>query len=108
MMERAVAGTGHIGLSVAVLLPQQREVVALDIQARKMDLLNARRSPIHDPQIERFLIEALLRLRALLESRRRMQAQSYCLAKDTEQLPADTSGYVTKPDAGERRFKLNM
>jgi UDPglucose 6-dehydrogenase len=61
-MKLAIAGTGYVGLSLAVLLSQQHKVVALDIDPRKVDLLNARRSPIHDPEIERFLAEKPLHL----------------------------------------------
>jgi len=66
-MKLAIAGTGYVGLSLAVLLSQQHEVVALDIDPRKVDLLNARRSPIHDTEIERFLAEKPLQLHATLD-----------------------------------------
>ncbi len=66
-MKLAIAGTGYVGLSLAVLLSQQHEVVALDIDPRKVDLLNARQSPIHDPEIERFLAEKPLQLQATLD-----------------------------------------
>lgn len=66
-MKLAIAGTGYVGLSLAVLLSQQHEVVALDIDPRKVDLLNTRRSPIHDTEIERFLAEKALKLRATLD-----------------------------------------
>lgn len=65
-MKLAIAGTGYVGLSLAVLLSQRHEVRALDIDPRKVDLLNAQRSPIHDPEIERFLAEKPLQLRATL------------------------------------------
>ena len=66
-MKLAIAGTGYVGLSLAVLLSQKHEVVALDIDSRKVDLLNARRSPIHDIEVERFLAEKLLNLHATLD-----------------------------------------
>lgn len=65
-MKCAIAGTGYVGISLAVLLSQQHEVLALDIDPRKVDLLNTQRSPIHDPEIERFLAEKPLQLRATL------------------------------------------
>ena len=63
-MKIAVAGMGYVGLSNAVLLAQRHEVVALDIDADRVDAINARRSPIEDPDIEEFLAGRSLNLRA--------------------------------------------
>ena len=57
-MKIAVAGTGYVGLSLAVLLAQRNEVRALDIVPSKVESINAYRSPIQDEEIERFLAEA--------------------------------------------------
>ncbi|MGN8226116.1 nucleotide sugar dehydrogenase [Gracilimonas sp. BCB1] len=54
-MKIAVAGTGYVGLSLAVLLSQNHDVVALDIVKEKVDLINNRKSPITDAEIEEFL-----------------------------------------------------
>ena len=57
-MKIAVAGTGYVGLSLAVLLSQHNEVHALDIVPEKVDKINNYESPIQDGEIERFLAEA--------------------------------------------------
>lgn len=56
-MKIAVAGTGYVGLSMAVLLSQHHEVVAVDILQEKIDLLNQKKSPIQDDYIEKYLSE---------------------------------------------------
>ncbi len=63
-MKIAVAGTGYVGLSMAVLLSQHNEVTAVDIIKDKVDLINERKSPISDPEIEQYLAEKELHLTA--------------------------------------------
>ena len=53
----AVAGTGYVGLSIAILLAQHNQVTAVDIVPEKVDLINRRRSPIQDDYIEKYLTE---------------------------------------------------
>ena len=65
-MKITIAGTGYVGLSMAVLLSQHHEVVALDIVPAKVDLLNARQSPIDDADIAHYLAHKPLNLRATL------------------------------------------
>jgi UDPglucose 6-dehydrogenase len=66
-MKIAVAGTGYVGLSIATLLSQNHEVVALDIIKEKVDLINNRKSPIADEDIIDFLANKELNLRATLD-----------------------------------------
>ena len=67
-MKIAVAGIGYVGLSMAVLLAERHEVVALDVNEARVAQLNARRSPIQDAEIERFLAEKPLRLSATTDA----------------------------------------
>ena len=63
----AVAGTGYVGLSLAVLLSQHNEVHAVDIIQEKVDLINHRKSPIQDDYIEKYLAEKELNLTATID-----------------------------------------
>ncbi len=67
-MKIAVAGTGYVGLSIATLLAQHNSVTAVDIVPEKVEAINARRSPIRDEYIERYLAEKELDLRATLDA----------------------------------------
>ena len=67
-MKIAVAGTGYVGLSIAMLLSQHHEVVAVDIIPEKVDLINRKKSPIQDEYIEKYLAEKDLNLTATLDA----------------------------------------
>ena len=67
-MKIAVAGTGYVGLSIATLLAQHNEVKAVDIIPEKVEMINARRSPIQDEYIEKYLAEKELNLTATLDA----------------------------------------
>ena len=64
----AVAGTGYVGLSIATLLSQHHEVVAVDVVPEKVELINHRRSPIQDEYIEKYLAEKELNLKATTDA----------------------------------------
>ncbi len=66
-MKIAIAGTGYVGLSNAVLLAQHNEVIAVDIMAEKVELINNKQSPISDIEIEDFLVNKQLNLTATLD-----------------------------------------
>lgn len=68
-MKIAVAGTGYVGLSIATLLAQHNEVVAVDVIPEKVTAINNRKSPIRDEYIERFFAEKNLNLQATLNAR---------------------------------------
>ncbi len=65
----AVAGTGYVGLSIATLLSQHHKVMAVDIVAEKVDLINSKKSPIQDDYIEKYLAEKELDLTATLDAK---------------------------------------
>ena len=67
-MKIAVAGTGYVGLSIATLLSQHHEVMAVDIIPEKVDLINHKKSPIQDEYIEKYLAEKDLNLVATLDA----------------------------------------
>lgn len=65
----AVAGTGYVGLSIATLLSQHHEVIAVDIVQEKVDLINSKISPIQDEYIEKYLTEKDLDLTATMDAK---------------------------------------
>ena len=78
-MKIAVAGTGYVGLSIATLLSQNNEVVALDILKEKVDLINKRISPINDKEIEEFFKNRKLNLRATLDYKDAFKDANYII-----------------------------
>ena len=76
-MKIAVAGTGYVGLSIATLLAQRNEVVAVDVVPEKVEKINRRESPIQDEYIEKYLAEKQLRLTATLDGRSAYKEADY-------------------------------
>ena len=78
-MRIAVAGLGYVGLTNAVLLAQNNPVIALDIDAARVELVNARQSPIADPELEEFLRNRALDLSATVDAQRAYSQADYVI-----------------------------
>ena len=78
-MKIAVAGTGYVGLSLATLLSQSNEVVALDVIPKKVEKINNRISPIQDNEIERFFKEKKLNLKATLDYKEAFEGAKFVI-----------------------------
>ena len=94
-MKIAIAGTGYVGLSLAVLLAQYNEVVAVDINQQKVDLINQKKSPIADKDIEFFLAEKALNLVATLDTKLAYQQADYVVIATPTDYDSETHYFNT-------------
>ncbi len=95
-MKIAIAGTGYVGLSLAVLLAQHNEVVALDIMAEKVEMLNAKNSPISDAEIEDYLKNKPLNLSATLIKEKAYQGADFVVIATPTDYDVETNYFNTK------------
>lgn len=96
MVKIAVAGTGYVGLSNAVLLAQHNEVVALDLVAEKVELINQGKSPIADTELEHYLAHESLNLTATLDKHHAYQGADFVIIATPTDYDADTHYFNTR------------
>ena len=95
-MKIAIAGTGYVGLSLAVLLAQHNEVIAVDINQQKVNLINQQISPIADTEIEAFFLERALNLVATLDTNTAYQQADYVVIATPTDYDPETHYFNTR------------
>ena len=107
-MKITVVGTGYVGLSLAILLAQRHEVVALDIDKNRIESINNKRSPIHDIEIEEYLTGTPLNLKATDDKDTAYRDASYIVVATPTNYDSDTKYFDTSTVEGVIRDALKF
>ena len=109
-MKIAVAGTGYVGLSMACLLAQRNEVIALDVIKEKVDMINAGKSPIRDKEIEDFLANKKLDLKATLDYKEAFEGAKFIIISTPTNYNDETKYFDTSSveDIIEKVISMNL